>query len=305
MKILKKYNVEDFIFIDIETACGHREITEDLSLYDAWYYDNHKKNLDDNLIDLYYKEASLYAEYGKIVCITIGVIRKGKIFIKSFFDDNEKELLHNFNETVSTLINHKTWLVGHAITGFDVPFIMKRCVINEVSVHDLFDVSNLKPWEVKFFDTMTLWKGTGWKNSSLISITSALGLPSPKDEISGKDVSREYWTGNSDKIVRYCEKDVKSVINIILKFRGDNLSDYTLNVNKENDTKDVKTTKSILTHLFEGGKYTPEMRKKLNEFLKKQTPANKKRAIEILNSIPTKAKGKETYITKKDIKEFD
>lgn len=300
MRLLQKQKIEDILFFDIETAHADPNFSEDSPLYDAWEYDQ-MRNVEDvkGLIDLYNKTAPLYAEYGRIACITIGAVRDGEIILKTFSDEDEKVLLENFNESVSKFATNKTMLCGHNILDFDMPWIMKRCLVNRVPLHLLFDTAHLKPWETSVFDTAMLWKGTGWKKQSFISILSALGLPSPKDDISGADVGRLYKEGGIDRIVAYCEKDVTGTINLFRALRyeeplksGMVLGDYE------------PTPKKILTYLFEGGAYDESIQLQLKDTLDGLSPKDHKIAVEILNTIPTKAKGKETFITKADIKKL-
>tara|TARA_R110002167_G_scaffold331706_1_gene538405 strand:- start:56557 stop:57465 length:909 start_codon:yes stop_codon:yes gene_type:complete len=301
MRVLKKYDIEDFLFIDIETAHGDNNFTEKSPMYDAWFYDWDKdgsaKKLSEDPIQDYYSKSTLFAEYGRIVCITIGLVRGGKLRLKSFTGDHdEKALLEEFNDMLETFVNNKTWLSGHAITGFDGPYIMKRCLINQVKVNPLFDVAHLKPWEVNYMDTMTLWKSTSWSPSSLIALSTSLGLPSSKDDISGKDVGRIFYEGGLDRIVTYCEKDVVAVANIISRLRFEELLEVAEIV------KEGKTP--ILNYLRQGGKYTDEVKQELQILLDGLEKKDKALAVEILNTIPTRAKGKVTHITKKDIKEL-
>lgn len=300
MRLLQKQNIEDILFFDIETAASDGKFSPDSPLYDAWHYDQ-LKNVDDEreLIGLYNNSAALSGEYGRIVTITIGAVREGEVILKSFAQENEKELLEAFNESVSKFATNKTWLCGHNILDFDMPFIMNRCIVNRVPLHILFDTAHLKPWETSVLDTAVLWKGTGWKKQSFISVLSALGLPSPKDDISGADVSRLFYEGEIDRIVTYCEKDVFQTINLMRVLRYEEpfesstlLGDYT------------PVPKKILTYLFEGGEYDEDIKSQLKDILGGLSAKDKATAIEILNTIPTKAKGKETFITKKDIKEL-
>lgn len=302
MRLLQKYNIEDILFFDIETAPLDPDFGSGSSLYEAWKYDQ-LKNVEglSDLVPYYYEKSPLYAEYGRIAVITIGAVRGGEVILKSFSDADESKLLSDFNTSVGKFATNKTVLCGHNILDFDIPFIMRRCLINQVPLHLLFDTAHLKPWEVSCLDTAILWKGTAWKKQSLISVTTALGLPSPKNEISGADVGRLYLRGEVQKIVDYCERDVLQTINLVRKLRYEDTFDITLSA-----TDYKPTPKKILNYLHEGGEYTEEIRAQLAESLSKlKTKKDKSIAIEILNTIPTKAKGKETFITKKDVQELN
>lgn len=300
MRVLQKQKIEDILFFDIETAPADGNFSEESPLYEAWYYD-HNKNVETekDLIDLYNKQASLYGEYGRIVAITIGAVRDNKVILKSFSDEDEAKLITNFNESVSKFATNKTWLCGHNILDFDMPFIMKRCLVHRIPLHLLFDTAHLKPWETSVLDTAVLWKGTGWKKQSFISILSALGLPSPKDDISGADVGRLFYEGQIDRIVKYCEKDVLQSVNLMRALRYEEPFDMPITVT---DYKPIP--KKILTYLFEGGTYDDDIKLQLKGILDSLSPKDHKIAVEILNTIPTSAKGKETFITKQDIKEL-
>ena len=295
MRILRKQDLEDFLFFDIETAPAVAELIPDSPLWDAWEYHCIKNDIED-VAGSYLKEAPLHGEFGRIACITIGVVRNGKIGIKSFSNEDEKLLLEEFSTVIGGFVNNKTFLCGHVITGFDIPFVAKRCMVHRLLPPLLFDVAHLKPWEVSAMDTATLWKGTAFKMSTLVSLCAALGVESPKDDISGADVGRLFYEGEIDQIVRYCEKDVVAVINIVRALRAED----PLEVADAVEEKPI----GVVDYLFHGGAYTDEIRDELKVTLSKMTKIDKGRAIEILNALPSRAKGKETFITKKDIKEL-
>ena len=301
MKILKKQNIEDIVFLDIETSYAEPDFNEESLFYKAWEYDFLKHTPQataDEVIAGYFDRASLFPEYGIITCITMGVVKKGKISLITFSGE-EKDLLKQLNDALDRTVYLKSWLCGHTITMFDGPYIAKRCMVNEVSLHEWFDVGHLKPWEVPYLDLAVLWKGTGYKNSSLLSMVTCLGLPSPKDDISGKDAPRLFWEGEIKRICAYCEKDVIAVINLYMKLCGESPLEVKVSEGP------VTVERDILTYLVTGGKYTDEIKRLLEEFLQDlKSVADKDRAIAILNAIPSRAKGKTTDITKKDIKEL-
>jgi len=46
-------------------------------------------------------------------------------------------------------------------------------------------------------------------------------IPTPKDDIQGSDVGRVYWEEHDlPRIVNYCQKDVITIVNLVLKFKG-------------------------------------------------------------------------------------
>lgn len=297
MRLLHKHNIEDILFFDVETAHADYNFSEDSPLYDAWEYD-HMKDVStvEELIALYMSSAPLSPEFGRIACITVGAVRDEKVILKTFSDLNEQTLLRDFMEACGKFATNKTVLCGHNILDFDMPYIMRRAIANRVPLHQLFDTAHLKPWETSVLDTAILWKGTGWKKQSLLSVLTCLGLPSPKDDITGKDVGRVYWTEGVDRIVTYCEKDVLQSINLFRALRYED----PLEVAETFVAKEV----GIIEYLFNGGAYTEEVRSELKNVLDSLDEDDKAKAIEILNVLPTKAKGKETFITKKDIKEL-
>lgn len=295
MRILRKQRIEDFLFFDIETAPAVPELIPDTPLWDAWEYHCIKNGIED-VAGSFLEQAPLHGEFGRIACISIGIVRNGEIRLKSFANEDEKLLLEEFNETLASFTTNRTFLCGHVITGFDIPFVAKRCMVHGLLPDLLFDVAHLKPWEVSAMDTATLWKGTAFKMSTLISVCAALGVESPKDDISGSDVGRLFWHGEIDRIVEYCEKDVVAVVNVVNVLRGE----------EQMQTAEVIEEEKIgvLDYIFAGGEYTSRIADQLKEVISKMNKTDKGRAMEILNALPCRAKGKQTSITKKDIKEL-
>jgi len=298
MRILRKQDIEDFLFFDIETAplvSTEEALMANQPLFDSWEYYCIKNGIED-VVGTYFKEATLHAEYARIACISIGVVRNGEIRVKTFSQEDEKELLTDFFTVIGSFANNKTFLCGHVIVGFDIPFVAKRSMANRILPHSLFDVAHLKPWEVTAMDTAVLWKGTGFKFSSLLSLCATLGVESPKDDISGADVGKLYHEGGIERISRYCEKDVVAVVNIVRALRDEESL-------KVSEPEEIETL-GIIDYIFAGGEYTEEVANSLKGVISKMSKADKVMAIEILNALPTRAKGKETSITKKDIKEL-
>lgn len=173
-----------------------------------------------------YDRAGIYAEFGKIVCISVGAIKDGKLRIKSFADHDEKKLLMDFASLLNTRYNadyHQ--LCAHNGKEFDFPYICRRMVINGIKLPSLLNIAGKKPWEIKHIDTMELWKFGDFKNyTSLELLTAVFDIPTPKDDIDGSEVGKVYWQDNDlDRIVTYCQKDVVSIVQLMLKYLGQDL----------------------------------------------------------------------------------
>jgi hypothetical protein len=93
-------------------------------------------------------------------------------------------------------------------------------IINGLVIPAILDNAGKKPWEVKHLDTMELWKFGDYKNfTSLDLLTSVLGIPTPKDDIDGSMVAGIYYSDDDiERIVRYCEKDVLAIAQVLLRF---------------------------------------------------------------------------------------
>jgi uncharacterized protein YprB with RNaseH-like and TPR domain len=217
------------LFLDIETVPVVPKWTDlDPTMQELWTkkttYRQEQKGLS---ADELYSEAGIYSEFGKIICIGVGIIHgvagsyqyKGK----SFASAKEKEVLTGFTELVNEHYSgNGYYLCGHNSREFDFPYIARRCIINGLPLPKPLDIAGKKPWEVGHLDTMQLWKFGDYKHyTSLDLLTHILGIPSPKDEISGADVARVFWEENDlDRIVKYCQKDVLATAQVYLRMQG-------------------------------------------------------------------------------------
>jgi len=227
-------NINNLIFIDIETVPREKTL-ELLSSYEQLLWEEKRgknRTEQETPAEFYFNNAGILAEFGKIVCISIGTISNGGLFnqftTKSFYGDDEQEILANFTTFLNKVSKQNPGinLCGHNIKEFDIPYICRRCLMNNQKIPDLLlSLQNKKPWENGSLDSMDLWKFGDYKNYiSLKLLAHCLGIPSPKDDISGKDVGKTYWHENGlERIKTYCEKDVLTVANIILKLKGLNL----------------------------------------------------------------------------------
>ena len=177
-----------------------------------------------------YPRAGIYAEFGKIICISCGVLQvaegQKKIILKSFYGDDEKLLLHQFSEMLNKWsAGEQKFLCAHNGKEFDFPYLCRRMIINNLPIPTLLNIAGKKPWEVSHLDTLELWKFGDFKSfTSLNLLAYTLGVPTPKDDIDGSMVWAVYWKEkNLERIVTYCQKDVVTVAQIYLRMNGEPL----------------------------------------------------------------------------------
>ena len=223
--------IEKILFLDIETVpmvSNYDKMPE--RLRKLWDKKTEILKKNDRMIseelkspDHYFSRAGIYAEFGKIVCISTGFIRNEELRIKSFYGDDEKQLLLEFTDMI-TKSTGKTFQFFCAHNGkeFDYPYLTRRLIINGLPVPSMLDLSGKKPWEVPHLDTMELWKFGDYKNyTSLELLAAVFDIPTPKDDINGSDVGRVYWEEQDlPRIVTYCQKDVLTIVNLFLRFRN-------------------------------------------------------------------------------------
>ena len=224
-------NLQDILFLDIETVPQEKnwsqvsESTKELYEHKTAYQRKEEISTED-----FYERAGIWAEFGKIICISVGYFTKEKsekkLRVKSFYSDNEQQILIDFKELLETHFNKKSHvLCAHNGKEFDFPYIARRMIIHQIELPQKLNLFGKKPWEVAHLDTMELWKFGDYKHyTSLKLLTSILGIPSPKDDISGSDVAKVYYTENDlERIVQYCEKDTVAVAQLVLRFNNEAL----------------------------------------------------------------------------------
>lgn len=228
--MIARMPLENFLVIDIETVSGTPDfnaLTEDWK--SLWEEKVQRALPPDTTADAYYEQrAGIMAEFAKVVCISLGYFKKEagawQFRVKSIFGDDEKELLASFKHTVDQMEQmHNRWsFTGHNIKEFDIPFLCRRMLINGLSIPAYLDFQNMKPWETNMVDTFQYWRFGDYKHfTSLKLLAAALGVPSPKDDIDGSMVGDVYWKEkNLERIATYCQKDVATVANIILRFKN-------------------------------------------------------------------------------------
>lgn len=225
--MLNKIKLENILFLDIETVPEVATFSELSSeKQELFALKTQYQRKDDITPEDFYERAGIWAEFGKIVCISIGyfVEQEGNrnFRVKSLSGD-EKELLESFKTLLNNHFNDANHLLcAHNGKEFDFPYIARRMIINRIELPAKLNLFGKKPWEVAHLDTLELWKFGDYKHyTSLKLLANILGIPSPKEDIDGSDVARVYYEENDlDKIVKYCERDTVAVAQLLLRFNN-------------------------------------------------------------------------------------
>jgi uncharacterized protein YprB with RNaseH-like and TPR domain len=229
--MLEHISITNILFLDIETVPQFSSFDDAPKTLQHLWEKKAKFLIRDETEtpDSIYRQAGIYAEFGKIVCISCGYFSADrKLRIKSFSSDDEKNILIEFADMLSKFFSKADKLLcAHNGKEFDFPFLARRMVINSVPLPPVLDTPGKKPWEVNHLDTLELWKFGDYKSyTSLLLLATVLGVPTPKDDIDGSMVWDVYWNEkNLPRIVTYCQKDVLTIAQIFLRFRGEDLLD--------------------------------------------------------------------------------
>ncbi|CAL2091006.1 DNA_pol_B_exo2 domain-containing protein [Tenacibaculum sp. 190524A02b] len=225
-KMLNNLNLENVLFLDIETVPQHEtwhkvsETEKELYTLKTQY-----QRKEEHAVEEFYERAGIWAEFGKIICISVGYFvttnKKKQFRITSFYDNQEVDILLRFKHLLDNHFNlHRHLLCAHNGKEFDFPYIARRMIVHQIPLPEKLNLFGKKPWDVKHLDTLELWKFGDYKHyTSLKLLTHILGIPSPKQDIEGSEVCKVYYQEkNLQRIVTYCEKDTIAIAQLLLKF---------------------------------------------------------------------------------------
>jgi len=226
-----KVNFENILFLDIETV-PEVEHFDDISLekQELFALKTQYQRKEEITPEDFYERAGIWAEFGKIVCISVGYFTNfnaisRKFRVTSFFGE-EIQILKDFKNLLDDhFYRPQHLLCAHNGKEFDFPYIARRMIVNQIHLPEKLNLFGKKPWEIAHLDTMELWKFGDYKHfTSLKLLTSILEIPSPKDDIDGSQVGFVFYKEkNIDRIVTYCEKDTIAVAQLLLRFNNEPL----------------------------------------------------------------------------------
>lgn len=228
--MIDKLNLENILFLDIETVPEHMDFAElDDTRKELWDAKSKYQRKEEFSPEAFYDRAGIWAEFGKIICISAGYfVFKGSVrnFRVTTFYGDELKILKEFKSLLETHFYKPAHLLcAHNGKEFDFPYIARRMIIQNISLPGKLNLFGKKPWEIPHLDTMELWKFGDYKHyTSLKLLTNILGIASPKEDIDGSQVRDVYYIDNNiDRIIEYCERDTVAVAQILLRLKGEPL----------------------------------------------------------------------------------
>lgn len=224
--MLERLNIEKILFIDIETVPSYPSYDQvPASVKHFWDQKAMFIKRGEEKSETIYQRAGIYAEFGKIICISVGIVKtkggKPTIRIKSFFGHDEKQILSDFLDLLNKRLKSPDFLFcAHNGKEFDFPYLSRRILINGLKLPEPLKINGKKPWEIPHLDTLDLWRFGDYKNyTSLALLASVFNIPSPKNDINGADIWKVYWKDNDlERIVKYCQKDVLTVAQLLISY---------------------------------------------------------------------------------------
>lgn len=222
--MLAEVDLRNILILDIETVSQYPTFSQLPEVFkDLWDKKTTFQRKEEQSAEEFYPlKAGILAEFGKIICISVGVFRtESSLRIKSFYGDDEQVLLSDFihllNQQPKNLI-----LAAHNGKEFDFPYLCRRMLINGLTIPSQLNSHGKKPWETNYLDTMEIWKFGDYKNFTSLNLLAAIfNIPTPKDDIDGSMVGEIYWqTNDLERIKTYCQKDVITTARLIQKFKG-------------------------------------------------------------------------------------
>lgn len=240
--------IHEVLFLDIETVKDERYLQEsERTRLFKKRFDSVSSAGQKQWEDIHDENAALTAEFGKVVNISLGMVKPATdgthvLTVKSMCSKDEHKILSDL--ALSLEKSKPGVLCAHNGLEFDFPFIYRRMIINGITVPNILDAYEKKPWTLQeqLHDTLKMWGHTAFKHNrgSLELLCYILGIPSPKTDIDGSKIG-ELWYGRFDdlpkdqlpfdaeeavvkKISDYGAGDVVSLVRLYLKLSGSKIT---------------------------------------------------------------------------------
>ena len=158
--MLRNLDLAKILFLDIETVPEEQEYNQLSPVRQSlWEQKTAYQRKEDQSPETFYERAGIWAEFGKIVCISVGFFdltsaNEQQLRIKSFAGE-EEGILQQFKRLCDEHFYLKSHLLcAHNGKEFDFPYIARRMVIHRIDLPKILNLFGKKPWEVQHLDTL-------------------------------------------------------------------------------------------------------------------------------------------------------
>ncbi len=209
----------ELFHFDIETCGQYKDFDTFLDsdergakLFESKYSKMNWNEKYSSINEAYIENAGIISTYGKICCISFGYESNGEKQIRSFYGDDERDIVESFNNLLKKIEQKSFSLSGFRINHFDIPWVLHKLHKYGIEPASMIYLYDKKPWECRIVDMSDDWKQKFAWAFSFDEMCYELGVKSPKDAMNGSQVHKYYYQGRIEDIKTYCEKDVSSSI---------------------------------------------------------------------------------------------
>ncbi len=209
----------ELFHFDIETCGQYKDFDTFLDsdergakLFESKYIKMNWNEKYQSINEAYIENAGIISTYGKICCISFGYESNGEKQIRSFYGDDERDIVESFNNLLKKIEQKSFSLSGFRINHFDIPWVLHKLHKYGIEPASMIYLYDKKPWECRIVDMSDDWKQKFAWAFSFDEMCYELGVKSPKDAMNGSQVHKYYYQGRIEDIKTYCEKDVSSSI---------------------------------------------------------------------------------------------
>lgn len=282
----KNIDIEQVLFFDSETVRNSKELDINSKEFDLYQKKIRNRETDElqtseETIEHYKKFAALKLGYNRVVCVTVGKVVEGNLYLRSFTGD-EEDILKGLFEKFQT---------SKIICGFNLSFDLPVVRVNSLRygnylsemIPEGFQDSLKKSWhlEKSVVDLMDAYRGIHWGNPSLDEVCHQLGIESPKTDLDGSQVSETYYNEGVGRIEKYAKSDVLATVNVFCRLQGKALFESYIDANEAEGGMPQEEPLPILTKLYNTKQLNKEeLISYLKERgLKKSTPKKEKEEL--------------------------
>lgn len=254
-EVFNKAAIYDILFMNIKGVLLYPTLDElekeKPELFERWKFISKNKYglevdkaVQQGMEEIKYQEkAILYPEYCKIVAITYAKLYNENGELKRYFkkitNDDESVVIGMFMDVLHQISSDgsqstpKTFptLCGHNILAHDIPFLIKRFIVNRDKLSDnktlpyiLKRALDVKPWESGVIDTVNLWKFNGFTHGTLMLIADFMGLKKTTDLLPHEELSQYYWRNiksNPEETLEFIALQSATQTNLVIQLMNE------------------------------------------------------------------------------------